>query len=56
VSGLPINPHLLRDFAVTFVALNDPKHIGIAGPILGHTVPRTTERHYIQALQVEAGC
>lgn len=53
--GLPINPHLFRDCAVTFVALNDPKHIGIAAPILGHTDPRTTERHYIQAQQVEAG-
>lgn len=53
--GKPINPHLFRDCAATFVALNDPKHIGIAAPILGHTDPRTTERHYIQANQVAAG-
>ena len=53
--GKPINPHLFRDCAVTFVALNDPKHIGIAAPILGHTDPRTTERHYIQAQQIAAG-
>lgn len=53
--GEPINPHLFRDCAATFVALNDPKHIGIAAPILGHTDPRTTERHYIQANQVAAG-
>lgn len=53
--GKPINPHLFRDCAVTFVALKDPKHIGIAAPILGHTDPRTTERHYIQAQQVAAG-
>ena len=52
--GRPINPHLFRDCAVTFVALTDPKHIGIAAPILGHSDPRTTERHYIQAQQVEA--
>ena len=53
--GKPINPHLFRDCAVTFVALNDAKHIGIAAPILGHTDPRTTERHYIQAQQIAAG-
>lgn len=53
--GMPINPHLFRDCAVTYVALNDPKHIGIAAPILGHTDPRTTERHYIQAQQIAAG-
>jgi integrase len=53
--GMPINPHLFRDCAVTFVALNDPKHIGIAAPLLGHSDPRTTERHYIQAQQIAAG-
>jgi integrase/recombinase XerD len=53
--GRPINPHLFRDCAVTFVALDDPKHIGIAAPILGHTDPRTTERHYMQAQQIAAG-
>jgi integrase/recombinase XerD len=52
--GRPINPHLFRDCAVTSVAIEDPKHIGIAAPILGHTDPRTTERHYIQAHQVHA--
>jgi len=53
--GQPINPHLFRDCAVTTVALDDPKHIGIAAPILGHTDPRTTEKHYIQAQQIESG-
>lgn len=52
--GRPINPHLFRDCAVTSVAIEDPKHIGIAAPILGHTDPRTTEKHYIQAHQVHA--
>jgi len=51
----PINPHLFRDCAVTSVAVEDPKHIGIAPPILGHTDPRTTEQHYIQAQQIDAG-
>ena len=47
--GIAINPHLFRDCAVTSVAIDDPEHIGIAAPILGHTDPRTTEKHYIQA-------
>lgn len=53
--GRSINPHLFRDCAATFVALEDPEHIGIAGPLLGHVDHRTTERHYIQANQVIAG-
>ena len=53
--GRSINPHLFRDCAVTSVAIEDPKHIGIAPPILGHTDPRTTEQHYIQAQQIDAG-
>lgn len=52
--GRSINPHLFRDCAVTSVAIEDPKHIGIAAPILGHTDPRTTEKHYIQAQQLHA--
>lgn len=55
VFGRPINPHLFRDCAVTSVAIEDPTHIGIAPPILGHTDPRTTEAHYIQAQQIDAG-
>ena len=53
--GKPINPHLFRDCAVTTVAIEDPEHIGIAAPILGHTDPRTTEKHYIQANAIAAG-
>ena len=53
--GRSINPHLFRDCAVTSVAVEDPKNIGIAPPILGHTDPRTTEQHYIQAQQIDAG-
>jgi integrase len=53
--GTAINPHLFRDCAATFVALEDPDHIGIAAPILGHIDPRATEKHYIQANQIAAG-
>lgn len=53
--GKSINPHLFRDCAVTTVAIDDPEHIGIAAPVLGHTDPRTTEKHYIQANAIAAG-
>ena len=53
--GVSISPHLFRDCAVTTVAIDDPEHIGIAAPILGHTDPRTTEKHYIQANSLVAG-
>jgi integrase len=53
--GMPINPHLFRDCAVTTVAVDDPEHIGIAAPLLGHTDPRTTDKHYIHANAIVAG-
>lgn len=53
--GAPINPHLFRDCAVTTVAIQDPEHAGIAAPLLAHTDPRTTEKHYIQANSLAAG-
>ena len=53
--GRSINPHLFRDCAATFVALEDPKHIGIVSPLLGHVDPRTAEAHYVQANQIVAG-
>ncbi len=53
--GRSINPHLFRDCAATFVALEDPAHIGVVSPLLGHMDPRTAEAHYIQANQIAAG-
>lgn len=53
--GRSINAHLFRDCAATFVALEDPSHIGIVPPLLGHLDPRTAQRHYIQANQIVAG-
>jgi len=55
VFGVSINPHLFRDCAVTTVAIDDPVHIGTAPHILGHTDPRTTEKHYLQANALVAG-
>ena len=53
--GAPINPHLFRDCAVTTIAIEDPEHIGITAPILGHINSKTTQDHYIHANQVMAG-
>ncbi len=53
--GVSIHPHLFRDCAATSVAVEDPEHVGIAAPILGHTTLRTTEQHYIQANMLAAG-
>jgi integrase/recombinase XerD len=46
---------LFRDCAATFVALEDPEHIGVVSPLLGHIDPRAAEQHYIQANQIAAG-
>src|SRR5215469_2428606 len=52
--GQPINPHLFRDSATTSIAIDDPKHIGIATCLLGHRNQSTTERYYNQARSIEA--
>src|SRR5215469_17035189 len=52
--GQPINPHLFRDSATTSIAIDDPKHIGIATRLLGHRNQSTTERYYNQARSIEA--
>ena len=54
VFGKSVNPHLARDAAATFMAVNDPKHVLLAAPLLGHRTFATTERHYIQAQTLEA--
>jgi integrase/recombinase XerD len=52
--GRSINPHLFRDAAATSIAIDDPRHVGIAAPLLGHRSPATTEKYYNQARSVEA--
>ena len=52
--GQPINPHLFRDSATTSIAIDDPKHIGIATRLLGHRNQSTTERYYNPARSIEA--
>jgi integrase/recombinase XerD len=52
--GQPIHPHLFRNAATTSIAIDDPKHIGIATRLLGHRNLSTTERYYNQARSIEA--
>ena len=52
--GRAINPHLFRDCAATSIAIDDPDHVRVALPLLGHRAISTTERYYNQARNVEA--
>ncbi len=52
--GKAVNPHLFRDAAATTLAIEDPQHVRLATPLLGHRHPGTTERHYQQAQALEA--
>lgn len=47
--GVVIPPHVFRDSAATTVALRAPEEAPIIASILGHTTPRTAERHDNQA-------
>ena len=53
--GKSLNPHLFRDCAATSVALEDPEHVRIIAPLLGHSSLSTAERYYNQARTLEAG-
>ena len=53
--GVPVNPHLFRDCAVTSLAIEDPEHVHVAARILGHASIETTTRHYNQATSLSAG-
>jgi site-specific recombinase XerD len=52
--GQPVNPHLFRDCAATSIAIQDPEHVRMIAPILGHSTIATSERHYNQARTLEA--
>lgn len=52
--GTALNPHAFRHMAATAVALRDPAHVGIGLRLLGHSNPRSFERHYNLAKANEA--
>ncbi len=53
--GRPISPHFFRDCAATTLAQDSPENVRLATPMLGHTHPKMTEKHYNQACQLQAG-
>src|SRR4051794_15704894 len=52
--GHSVNPHLFRDGAATFCALNAPESLGSASALLGHAGPKSL-KHYNQAGSIIAG-
>jgi len=52
--GRPVNPHLFRDCAATYVARHDPTRVSIIARILDHSTLKTAEQHYIHAAAGEA--
>lgn len=52
--GRPVNPHLFRDGATTVIAIDDPEHVGISMPLLGHSNPLTSQRIYDQSSMASA--
>lgn len=53
--GIAINPHRVRDLAVTYLAIEHPDQIAIATDLLNHARQRTSQEHYNQADQLSAG-
>ena len=49
-----VPPHLFRDSVATGIAIHDPRHVGIARIVLGHSDYRTTEKYYIKADSLSA--
>ena len=52
--GTAVAPHDFRTMAATALANSSPEDALHARPLLGHRSPRTTERHYIRANQLQA--
>jgi len=51
--GVARNPHSFRDSVQTSLAVDDPRHVGAASAILGHSNPSITLRHYNLAGVIE---
>jgi integrase/recombinase XerD len=52
--GQSLPPHWCRDAAATEIAIHNPAFVDDARHLLGHTTPRTAERHYNQARSLVA--
>ena len=52
--GTSMSPHLFRDAVATMIATDDPEHVGMILPILGHSSLRVSEKHYNQAKTLQS--
>jgi integrase len=52
--GVAVWPHLFRDCLLTTLAIDQPDLMGSSARLLGHASLRTGEKHYDQALMVDA--
>jgi integrase/recombinase XerD len=52
--GKSMSPHLFRDALATTIAVEDPEHVGMIMPILGHSSLKVSEKHYNQAKSLES--
>jgi len=52
--GWSLSPHLFRHCAVTSLGAENPELVWVGMSLLHHTDPRTTEKHYDQALSDKA--
>jgi integrase/recombinase XerD len=52
--GVGMSPHLFRDAVATTIAIEDPEHVGMILPILGHSSLKVSEKHYNQARTLES--
>jgi integrase len=49
--GYPVNPHMFRDAAATFITELAPEHAMMAASVLQHTDLDVTMRHYVHGQQ-----
>lgn len=49
-----MSPHLFRDAVATMIATEDPEHVGMILPILGHASLQVSEKHYNQAKTLQS--
>ena len=52
--GVPVTLHAFRGAVTTGIAYDAPEKIGIASHLLNHCDPRTTERYYNMAMNLQA--
>lgn len=52
--GVALRPHAFRHIAATWIAEQDPAHVGIIAAMLGHATLAMSQKHYNRARMIEA--